>query len=285
VSMLKLLSRSNLRSVFLLLTIMGLLLNAGFRSANSVAAAQPVADPARAARISATVAALTATAEIQGSVRVIVQLKVPFQPEGRLRAQERQSQRAKIDQVRQALKNRLGSTKALEDFSTIPFTLLEVNATQLALLAADPEVVDVNEDQLAGPSLDISNPLVGAPTAWSLGARGGGQTVAVLDTGVDKNHLFLSGKVVSEACYSTTDVPKSSESTCPGGAASSTAIDSGLPCDPTISICDHGTHVAGIVAGNTLAVSGHGTMSGIAPDATLIAIKVFSKVTSATRCR
>ncbi|NJN95732.1 MAG: S8 family serine peptidase [Anaerolineales bacterium] len=48
--------------------------------------------------------------------------------------------------------------------------------------------------------------------------------------------------------------------------------DSGTNCALTIGGCDHGTHVAGIAAGNN-----NGGNIGVARDATLIAIQVFSR--------
>ncbi len=80
------------------------------------------------------------------------------------------------------------------------------------------------------PTLAESTAVIGANAAWAAGYDGSGWAVAVLDTGVDKNHNFLSGKVISEACYSTTFAYYSSTSLCPGGVASSTATDSGLNC-------------------------------------------------------
>ncbi len=77
----------------------------------------------------------------------------------------------------------------------------------------------------------------------------------MLDTGVDKSHPFLAGKVVSEACYSS-DFSGFAESTCPGGDGA--AINSGRPCSASVSGCDHGTHVAGIAAGH------NGSLSGVA---------------------
>ena len=66
--------------------------------------------------------------------------------------------------------------------------------------------------------------MVGAPGGAANGFSGSGQTIAVLDTGVDKNHdYFAGGKVVSEACYSTTTGTNpdfdSSVSVCPGGVS------------------------------------------------------------------
>ena len=73
--------------------------------------------------------------------------------------------------------------------------------------------------------------------------------------------------MVAEACYSTTS-GTTSTAVCTDG---STAPGSGLNCDPSILACGHGTHVAGIVAGK------NSTFSGVAKDATLIAIQIFSK--------
>ena len=139
----------------------------------------------------------------------------------------------------------------------------------LGALASDPEVFSIEEDSLLKPMLEESVPLVGAPQAWSQGFSGSGQTIAILDTGVDKDHPFLRGKVVSEACYSGRG---RGESLCPGGVAQSTGPGSGLPCsDPELSSCYHGTHVAGIAAGKGP------DFSGVARDANLISVQVFSK--------
>jgi hypothetical protein len=268
------------------LALMGaiVVLRGEFRPAQGMVDAPMNAITSRAMSRSLAADKLVAQAEARGSVRVIVQLRVPFQPEAEIPERARQNQRAAIKRAQSTAHSRLGNTRAHHHFRTIPFMMLEIDVAQLAALNADPDVIAIREDQLMSPFLDISNALIGAPTAWSGSARGNGQVVAVLDTGLDKNHPFLSGKVVSEACYSTTSSRYSSTSVCPGGASSSTATDSGLNCDSEISGCGHGTHVAGIVAGNTLAVSGHGEMSGVAPDARLIAIQVYSEFASDTYC-
>jgi subtilisin family serine protease len=82
---------------------------------------------------------------------------------------------------------------------------------------------------------------------WSeLKTRGEGVTVAVLDTGVDYNHPALAGKVVKGFDWITHDE------------------------DP-IDEHGHGTHVAGIIAGDT------DDVRGVAPAATIVAHRVLDQ--------
>ncbi len=222
---------------------------------------------------SATLDSLAAQAAAEGSVRVIVGLSVPSYPEGLLNARDVLQQRANIRASQNAVVGQSltgTSSRAYALFETIPFLAAEVDASALARLRASPLVSSIEDDQLATTDLLQSVPLINAPTAWTNGSTGSGWAVAVLDTGVEKTHPFLAGKVVSEACYSTTSTLNDSQSLCPGGASSSTASDSALPC---ATYCDHGTHVAGIAAGGTRVADGS---HGVAKDASVIAVQVFS---------
>ncbi len=165
-------------------------------------------------------------------------------------------------------------------FSMIPAVALQIEVSELEALMAHPNVIDIVEDVPVPPTLAESVPLIGADTDGSFfGYTGAGQTVAILDTGVDKNHPFLSGKVVSEACYSSNVPSDGSTSLCPGGVEASIAAGSGLNCDTSVaSGCFHGTHVAGIAAGK-----GAG-FSGVAEDAFIIAIQVFSLIDDSGFC-
>jgi subtilisin family serine protease len=165
----------------------------------------------------------------------------------------------------------LGAASAQNEhrFTFIPYMSMFVTAAQLGRLLGDPQVVSVQEDVPSPPALADSAPLVHATDVWTEGFSGAGQTIAILDTGVAKRHPRIDGKVVSEACYSTTDEPSGDFSLCPGGVAETTAKGSGVNCPMTIPGCEHGTHVAGIAAGDSTA------LAGIARGANIIAIQVF----------
>lgn len=225
-----------------------------------------LANPQEARQGAAPLGALREAARSNGSVRVIVGLRVPFAAEGRLKAADAQDQRAGIASAASAFRTRFGGAlnrnpSAFRAFETIPFVAMEVSANDLERLAADPEVISISENGYFTTQLATSIPLVRADEAWSAGFSGEGQTIAIIDTGVDKNHPFLAGKVVAEACFSEGRF-------CPGGAKVSTAPGSGMPC--RAADCDHGTHVAGIAAG-----LGSG-FSGVARQASIIAIQGFS---------
>jgi subtilisin len=205
-------------------------------------------------------------------VRIIVGVRGPFAPEGGLDAQARSAQRAEIGERLRAVMSRLPAVAVARGraFTTIPFFAAEVDAVTLLQLEQDPDVVSIEEDVAVPPTLEQSTAIVGATTAWSAGFTGSGWAVAILDTGVDKSHSFMGGRVVSEACYSNGGGGGEGQtSLCPGGAASSTASGSGVNCTG-YNACAHGTHVAGIAAG------AGSSFNGVAPAAGVIAIQVFT---------
>ena len=236
-------------------------------------------NPTAGAQRSRAFAALTATARAEGRVRVIVGLRADG-GSGASSASSfkdvaaRASMMSRIDRAQQELLDRMGrlSVSSVRRFKYIPFLAMEVDVATLETLASDPEVLSIEEEKLLKPMLEESVPLVGAPQAWRQGFSGSGQTIAILDSGVDNDHPFLRGKVVSEACYSGGG---RGESLCPGGVAQSTRPGSGMPCsDSELLDCYHGTHVAGIAAGRGP------DFSGVARDASLVSIQVFSRFDS-----
>ena len=245
------------------------------------------------ANISESYAQLESMVEQQGKVRVILGLDVPVIPEGELDGpQAIQDQQQMIQNAQQNLLKRLSGSTALSpdtyQFKHVPYISTVIDTSSLSVLQSSPMVSSIMPDVAVPPLLIDSNSIIGADEVWSpsfenVGYTGAGQQVVVLDTGVDKNHPFLAGKIVSEACYSSTVISDSSTSLCPGGVPESTALDSGLPCPSSISGCDHGTHVAGIAAGDSFMYVGN-EYHGVARDAQVIPIKVFSQFNDPSNC-
>lgn len=238
---------------------------------------------------------LAALAQDPDGARVIVRLDVGFAPEGDLQPSQAVQQRGNARAARDGLLTRMGVGRAaggewtrgngveeVTTFDTVPLVAMRVNGNALNRLLGDSAVASIEEDVAVPPTLAQSVPLVEANVLHSAGFRGAGWAVAVLDTGVDIQHPFVAGRIVSEACYSTTS-GRTSTSLCPGGVSSSTAAGSGDDCANNITGCGHGTHVAGIAAGRGGGSSGV-SYNGVAPDAGIIAVQVFSRFGSRSNC-
>lgn len=102
-------------------------------------------------------------------------------------------------------------------------------------------------DRVARVNLAESVPLIGAPQAWAAGYDGTGVKVAVLDTGVDRNHPDLAGRIAATADFS--------------GVSEDAGDRHG-----------HGTHVASTIAGT--GAGSAGAHRGVAPGAQLLVGKV-----------
>src|SRR6266511_2861716 len=157
---------------------------------------------------------LSERAKKKGTVSVIVKVRAAFRPEGQIsNAAEALAQRKVIEEAQDQMLSWLRYVPStLKRYEYLPYIAASVDANCLEQIQASS---------------------------------------AALDSGVDKNHPWLSGKVVSEACYSTNSQSESSSSVCPGGVAESTDPDSGVPCTVIggVENCGHGTHIAGIAAG------------------------------------
>jgi subtilisin family serine protease len=220
---------------------------------------------------------------LNGQLSIIVRLKVAYSPTDEVKgALEAQAQRAEIVRLQNAFLNNVSGyiAESVRTFDHLPLIALTVNSGSLDGIRSHPSVIDIQENKINKIVLAESTTRIGATTAWANGFTGSGYTVAIIDSGVDKTHPMIVGKVVAEACYSNSG--GGGASVCPGGVSNSTATGSGVNCTGD-SGCAHGTHVAGIAAGKTVTTSGL-TFSGVARDANIIAIQVFTLFTGAGSC-
>lgn len=190
------------------------------------------------------------------------------------------NQRVDLDSASEA-----GET--LVSYDTLPLVTLRVDNAGLQELNTKPGVISVTEDVPVAPTLNESTVKIGSDKTAAAGKTGTGTTVAILDTGVAAKHPFLTGRVKTEACFSVNDESYGSTSLCPNGTTQqegpgSADAETG-PCATMGAACSHGTHVAGIAAGNGTGISGAPTR-GVAPGADIIAVQVFSKLNSDAYC-
>nr|WP_269438156.1 S8 family peptidase [Phosphitispora fastidiosa] len=127
----------------------------------------------------------------------------------------------------------------------------DLPAAAIEKMAQDNDVIKITYDAEVQTCLDTAVPAINAPAAWEAGLTGQGVTVAVIDTGiyphpdlVEPNNRIIGFK----------DFVKKKTS----------------PYDD----CGHGTHVAGIIAGN--GTESGGQYKGVAPEADLVGVKVLN---------
>ena len=164
-------------------------------------------------------------------------------------------------------------TKVLNGF------MLNVPANMINEIRAIPGVKSVSQAPRHEMHLGDSIPLIGADFVWDeLGFTGEGVTIAVIDTGIDYTHAMLGGSG-DPLDYSGNDPDVIEAGTFPnakviGGydfaGTAYTGDEVPVPDDDPLDENGHGTHVASTAAGLD---AGFG--SGVAPDASLYALKVF----------
>ena len=156
-------------------------------------------------------------------------------------------------------------------FRHLPYASVEVPSSVLEELRSAPDVREVHPVLTAEPLLDESLPVIGALDGDHevTGLTGAGQTVAVLDTGIQAEHPFFAGedgtRVVGEACFTSSD-------DCPNGQSEQVGPGAGQPLVFQGVKNSHGTHVAGIAAGFR---DGTDPARGVAPRSGLVSVQVF----------
>ena len=248
-------------------------------------------------------------AQQAGRAEVIVGIRTPLMggnPSAASVAEQTQSHQRALASLFQDT----GVRSKLQDLSTMGAMAGMLTLAELQSLKATKDArlfsVELNRP-MASPSLSISAATMNMPAAWSNpNFRGAGQTIVVMDTGVQSNHEFFkdaagNSRVYFEGCFGTHGVPGNSlpgtlpwKSNCPfqdllNPLPALPTYDSPFPlvnsaspfenCKSSV-FCEHGTKVAGIAAGRAspLLPSNNppALFQGVAPDARIMALQVFS---------
>ena len=244
------------------------------------------------ALMDAGASALRVKASRSGSIRVFVELDHPMVLEGELPAEAGRIQAEQLRVAQNALITRaLGAASPQHDLRTfrgIPFIAVTVTPPELEQLMADRDVFWIGEVSSARPAgisltpvaarrgaraadYDFNVELIRAPYVWQQGLKGNGRVIAILDTGVNGDDPMLEGKILEEACFTSTSDGKPG---CPNGTNRQFGPGAAAGC--TKAICDHGMAVATVAAGREFQSAGT-WLAGVAPSAKLFIANVFSK--------
>jgi subtilisin family serine protease len=140
-----------------------------------------------------------------------------------------------ISRIKQKIKKSKSSTD-----NTLIFA--EVNSSHIESLVKEADVEKIWPDLQTHTVINSSSFQIGADYLWDVNFSGSGIKIAILDTGIDSDHEMLDGRVVQQVDFT----------------------DSGSADDEY----GHGTHCAGIAAGN-------GYYKGIAYNASIYNGKVL----------
>jgi len=150
-------------------------------------------------------------------------------------------------------------TQVLDQLPLVNGLLCTVSGLQIRLLSALPIVSYISPDRPLGGALDYAEPAVNANVALQYGWNGSGVGVAVIDSGIAPvADLTYNGTGLSRIVHSENFADRSGNTSDQFG---------------------HGTHVAGILAGDGAASSGSWytrTFTGIAPAAQIVNLRVLN---------
>jgi serine protease AprX len=135
-----------------------------------------------------------------------------------------------------------------------------IPVSELNDLASEPDVVYISPDRPLRGMLDNTTGAVNAATAWNAGYNGAGIGIAIIDSGVTTNNDLSLLSIPYSQSY-----------------VSNNAL--------TLDQYGHGTHVAGILAGDGAAshgLFGFRNLQGLAPGAKLINLRVLDQTGAGT---
>ena len=217
-----------------------------------------------------------------GSPRIVVALNVPPLPAtpadqvspdvtpavppglARLRADVAEAQRATIGRARR------DALFGLRQYANVPAFSVSVTAEDAVLaMASDPSVRRIDLDVGGTGQLSNTVRVISAKERHDIGNKGQGVVVAILDSGIDTDHPDLADAVVHQACFGYKEGNDGS-GFCPDGK--DRQVGSGAAEDDA----GHGTFVSGVLASNGIV-----SAPGVAPAASIVAIKVTDNCSTA----
>jgi len=238
----------------------------------SVANAAPPVDKVDRGTVAKEYAKLKSKAVKRGRVRLIVK---PLGVDAVFLKKNDQAMQV-LDRVKKQLAQFSGNR--VHRVGETGYLSLEVNAKALDRLIDSGLVEHVYENSILKSNLSDSLSLIGANYVHSGGDLGAGQSIVILDSGVDTSHEVFAGRIDTEACFSWPEYNNAyEENLCPlvwfwdpaWGFKMGEGTDQGVHC--SLPNCEHGTHVAGIAA-------------AVAPAAKIIPVQVHTKFLTSDDC-
>ena len=170
---------------------------------------------------------------------------------------------------------------------------LDVNLNEILLLNQSFDFDRAKIQTFLEPQLIESNEIIGNNFVSSnYNYSGEGQTIVIFDLPFDLEHEFIKNKIIDTACFSTIEyinlekwVYATGTSLCDDESETQIGGNSAdiRRCleltNNDYDLCSHGTHVAGIAAGEEISYE-EDYISGAAKDSNLIVINVFTYLDS-----
>lgn len=204
-------------------------------------------------------------ASSKDGVRVLVMLHdQPINITGKKQREQRQRQvKTKIASVLQTLPRK--NLRIYHRFHLIPGFSMRVTAADLQGLQNNPMVKSISADAPGSGNAiapDEASVLNNVSPLQALGLDGAGMKVAVIDSGVDTDHVDLQQRLVAQQCFCSNS--SGVGGCCPNGQA--TQSGAGAAEDAH----GHGTNVTGIIVGE-----GNVAPRGAVPAAQLVSVRVL----------
>jgi len=151
-------------------------------------------------------------------------------------------------------------------YKTINAFSARISKEEFERLKNNYNIESIEEDKIFEISLSSSIPHINGDIVGNKDLKGKGETVCVLDTGVDYNHVAIKNRLVGQYCYCLLPEGVNPDCCYDGTDEDTDAMDNH----------GHGTHVSGIIASNDT------IYGGVAPESGLAVVKVMNSSGSAT---